>query len=458
MLQKNAKKPLSETNLLLNFTGVAAFFLAIYALFHNESTNITTIEGQVNATIITIFASLLPLLLGDLIIRKIYRQPHANLSTKSHYNIKRTAIKYLGLLITYAIILGIYQLFPEYGTYYDRFFLFIKTILPYTLIFALFYFPYIDSKMNQPEDGYWHLGIAFLRCFRLTKQQSNTVILAEHARSWLVKAFFLPLMFTFLSNNVNFLLNFNYNSLPSWHEIFSHKDNFARFYDFLYSTIFTIDVIFACIGYLMTFRLLNAHIRSAEPTAFGWLVCLLCYPPFWAGLFSDRYFAYNDGQFWGGWLGDMPSFYMAWGCLILVLISIYTLATIALGYRFSNLTYRGLVTSGPYRFTKHPAYISKCLSWWLISMPFLSHEGTLSATRASLMLGFLCLIYFLRARTEENHLSNYPEYVEYANWMNQHGIFKHIGKYIPFFAYDESRAQKSNSKIWKKKLTQENIK
>ena len=39
--------------------------------------------------------------------------------------------------------------------------------------------------------------------------------------------------------------------------------------------------------------------------------------------------------------------------------------------RFSNLTHRGIITNGPYRYSKHPAYLAKNLSWWLVSMPFM---------------------------------------------------------------------------------------
>ena len=59
----------------------------------------------------------------------------------------------------------------------------------------------------------------------------------------------------------------------------------------------------------------------------------------------------------------------------LFLVLVYCLATVAFGYRMSNMTYRGIITSGPYRFTKHPAYLGKVASWWLISLPFFSNEG-----------------------------------------------------------------------------------
>lgn len=64
------------------------------------------------------------------------------------------------------------------------------------------------------------------------------------------------------------------------------------------------------------------------------------------------------------------------------------------------------------------------------------------------LLAGCSFIYFLRARTEENHLSNYPEYEEYANWINEHGLFSWVGRKFPFLRYDPERANQSGSVVW----------
>jgi steroid 5-alpha reductase family enzyme len=147
-----------------------------------------------------------------------------------------------------------------------------------------------------------------------------------------------------------------------------------------------------------------------------------------------------------------PVIYYFWGTLIIVLSLMYALATVAFGYRMSNLTFRGIITSGLYRYSKHPAYISKVLSWWLIYLPFFSIDGTWDAVRHTANLCLITLIYYLRARTEENHLSNYPEYVAYANWVNDHGALRLVGKFFPFFKYSEERAKRWKSVVWFKKV------
>jgi protein-S-isoprenylcysteine O-methyltransferase Ste14 len=114
-----------------------------------------------------------------------------------------------------------------------------------------------------------------------------------------------------------------------------------------------------------------------------------------------------------------------WGSLILVLIAIYSLSSVAFGIRFSNLTHRGIITSGPYRYTKHPAYFSKNLSWWLIGIPFISATNDmLQVIQSCLMLMGLNLIYYLRAVTEERHLSWDETYRAYQRAMEKRGILR----------------------------------
>ena len=149
---------------------------------------------------------------------------------------------------------------------------------------------------------------------------------------------------------------------------------------------------------------------------------MVCYQPFWNTMY-DQYLSYDHSGGWRHWFDGHPTLMVLWGIAILYLNLIYMSASVAFGLRFSNLTYRGLISSGPYRWTKHPAYLSKNLTWWLLAMPFLSHEGWETALRCSIMLAGINIVYYLRARTEEAHLSHYPEYREYAAWVNEHGIF-----------------------------------
>ncbi len=83
----------------------------------------------------------------------------------------------------------------------------------------------------------------------------------------------------------------------------------------------------------------------------------------------------------------------------------YVAATVALGFKSSNLTNRGIVTRFPYNIVRHPAYIGKNLLWF-IEFLFLSQK------HLGLLIGFF-IIYLLRAWTEERHLKKDPDYVAY---------------------------------------------
>jgi protein-S-isoprenylcysteine O-methyltransferase Ste14 len=172
----------------------------------------------------------------------------------------------------------------------------------------------------------------------------------------------------------------------------------------------------------------------------GWVVALECYDPFWRGLFQRQYLHY-EGIGFGNWLSDYHTMRWVWVGLILSCDLVYVLATFAFGVRFSNLTHRGILTNGPYRFTKHPAYIAKNISWWLITLPCIPLHGYgnlnswLEALRNSLLLGGVNMIYFMRAKTEERHLSRDPTYVQYALWMNEHGLLAFIGRWFPLLRY-----------------------
>lgn len=90
----------------------------------------------------------------------------------------------------------------------------------------------------------------------------------------------------------------------------------------------------------------------------------------------------------------------------LAAFTIYAWAMLSFGLRFSNLTNRGIIERGPYRFVRHPAYVSKGLAWWLELLP------SLTASSAIFLL-LLNGVYALRAWTEERHLSLDPDYRAY---------------------------------------------
>jgi protein-S-isoprenylcysteine O-methyltransferase Ste14 len=173
-------------------------------------------------------------------------------------------------------------------------------------------------------------------------------------------------------------------------------------------------------------RPLDAHIRSGNPFLAGWLAALLCYPPFVYGFMGGGgviQYEFNTAD-WAFWLGGSNVLLWVWAAWLTLLTGVYAWATVAFGIRFSNLTYRGVLTNGPFRYTRHPAYLSKNLFWWCSIMPFLVTSGSLvDVIRNTFFLGVVSAIYYWRARTEEAHLlSEDPKYRAYYAWMQEHGL------------------------------------
>jgi protein-S-isoprenylcysteine O-methyltransferase Ste14 len=348
--------------------------------------------------------------------------------TKQHdYSVERTLIKLLGLVVTIALLTFLYWVFPEYnpsfkpdGGFYSNFFtLCWKAGLPVLGVCAV-YFYLVDARMNDPHDGYWNFGRVLLFDFKGV----NWGKVGNHLRTWMVKGFFLPLMFTYLCSN-----------LPMLHWWPAQTDAFNNFWHgsgqvaargfidlnhYLHNFLFSIDLAFVACGYVLTLRWVQSHVRSAEPTALGWTAALICYQPFWTPV-GNLYLGYwSDGN----WESKLPGFnipllYLC-GFGILIFETIFVWATISFGLRFSNLTHRGIVTSGPYYFTKHPAYISKICAFFLTALPFVDGRGLSYAVRNLFMLAGLAFVYWVRGKTEERNLSSIdPAYSMYKDTIRQ---------------------------------------
>jgi len=123
-------------------------------------------------------------------------------------------------------------------------------------------------------------------------------------------------------------------------------------------------------------------------------------------------------------LAGYPLLLWAWGALLVFLPGVYAWATMIFGLGFSNLTYRGVLTNGPYRFTRHPAYLSKYLFWWCATLPFLVTNGsTVDSIRNTLVLALVSAVYWWRAKTEEPRLlAEDAKYREYHAWMGENAL------------------------------------
>jgi protein-S-isoprenylcysteine O-methyltransferase Ste14 len=193
-----------------------------------------------------------------------------------------------------------------------------------------------------------------------------------------------------------------------------------------FQLILFIDTLLFTLGYIIELPALGNRIRTVEPTFFGWFVCLICYPPF--NDFTTRFLEWQSS--------DFPHFandfiHLTVNITLLIALAVFSWASIALGFKASNLTNRGIVSHGPYAFVRHPAYAAKNLCWWLGALPALGMLLTAGNWRGlaySLLAVFgWTAIYALRALTEERHLrlldNGYAQYAEKVRWRFVPGIW-----------------------------------
>ena len=404
-----AKPPPSVTSYGLNMVGVVAAMVALYA-FH---------EGHLSgpaAVFAVCAAGVVPIVLLDVLVLRVHRRASTGLDWDrvAKPDLARVGTKLLGLAITVGPIALAYWVMPEYGEWYLTFWSVLRRFGLALAVFAVLYVWVVDGQMREPRDVYWQLGRVILG----HPSAARKADVANHYRGWLIKAFYLPLFIVFTHNQLNGILTYDLGGIRSTN---------LRLFHFLTDLVYALDVLYATVGYILSSRLIDTHLRTAEPTMFGWVVALECYMPFWGKLFSPLYLHY-EGIGFETWLASVPTMRWVWAGVILVFELIYLLATFAFGVRFSNLTNRGILTNGPYRYTKHPAYVAKNISWWMITLPFVPSHGWVEAVKWTLGLAGVSTVYFLRAKTEERHLSKDPTYVAYALWMKEHGWLRFLDR------------------------------
>ncbi|MDX8402592.1 MAG: isoprenylcysteine carboxylmethyltransferase family protein [Mariprofundaceae bacterium] len=321
--------------------------------------------------------------------------------------------RYTGLLFWF----GLAFLFIEHHPYFDA--------VPFAparaamrmllVIFAIAGLPWLlFTQMVKPAPSRADTGLMSLILLRycllatVSRRHARRLMhpaLRKLILGWVVLVFFLPLMSRFMLTEYEMFLTAARTLASDAFDTLPALDRHRALYRAAFHLLFLIDTGIACFAYAFSSRLLACETRSIDPHASGWIVCLICYPPLNAGL-TDRFLGY------GRYTGPSPFEGLIAQDIVMVFIialfSIYIWATMALGLRFSNLSHRGIVDSGPYRFVRHPAYATKNLAWWLDSSFVL-----LNPAASAMLLGWN-LIYVARALTEERHLKADPLYRDYC--------------------------------------------
>jgi protein-S-isoprenylcysteine O-methyltransferase Ste14 len=227
-----------------------------------------------------------------------------------------------------------------------------------------------------------------------------------------LKLYFIPLMLGYLVNNIHEVVR-HWNALGSEEPAAAFTIGLnTTFYLLILAVLYLIDIVIFSIGYMVEVRARDNEIKSVDPTVLGWACCLVCYPPF-----NQAGFAFLSWQQVDTADFATPAIQAMLAWVSISAIAIYAWASVALGLRASNLTNRGIVRTGPYRFVRHPAYVTKNLAAWIVALPALTDALARSWSLALWILVCVILwtlVYVLRALTEERHLlmidNGYAEY------------------------------------------------
>ncbi|MCT2398255.1 methyltransferase family protein [Novosphingobium mangrovi (ex Huang et al. 2023)] len=369
------------------------------------------------ASVATMFFTGTAMALWSVLVDKVHLRPSTGMDWRTRRPLSQTLdisiTKIAGLWATWAAI-GFFYCIARW--YWEGQYLFAMEVIGFAalplFVLSIPYVLWLDRYMIEPRDHSWHFGALLIG-----REAWNGAEVRKHWRAWAIKGFFGAFMISILPPGFAQVVNADFGLI---------EYDPVALGSTLIAGLFVIDVQIGTVGYLLTFRPLDAHIRSGNPFLAGWVAALMCYPPFvWGTMGRADVLGYEVNTFgWASVFSTHPALLWVWAAMMVFLTAVYAWATFAFGVRFSNLTYRGVLTNGPYRFTRHPAYLSKNLFWWASTLPFLVRDGSLiDAVRNTVLLGVVSGIYYWRARTEEAHLlAEDPKYREYYEWMGENAL------------------------------------
>ena len=313
--------------------------------------------------------------------------------------------------------------------------LFLALILLYAVILIPYYahYPWLHSKafvfIHGLRSSVLRLGRPISRArqallaqqtWRLPLKAALSPAAKQAGLALLLKFFFAPLMINWCLNHVADMANSVMQVIGGMNQGVTGRNLFdSSLFWACFQLILFVDTLLFTLGYIIELPALGNRIRSVDPTFFGWFICLACYPPF--NDFTGRFLEWQSSDF--PHFDNTAIHYIA-NVTLLLSLGIYSWASVALGFKASNLTNRGIVSHGPYAWVRHPAYIAKNFAWWIGAIPTLYVAFSSGDARvAGYSLLALCgwtTIYALRAITEERHLllldNGYAQYMQRVKW------------------------------------------
>ena len=436
----------THQNLLIKYgwiTGIIGAVAIIFTSFYGAYSNAAKTGWRLGSFIITsqysdtilyvLFAVALLMILSEFVVVRLHTTAFKLLKSKEPIS-KRFSLSFLesirdyltGLLVVFSVM-AFYRLANIYG-FADR----VPYFLPWHCmaekllrLVLWFGFPYLfvtnfvfrhQVKTQKLFYILFDASKTLWKNIRWGSHETDKAPLSNETKVGLlgiaVKVFFLPVITVFFCRQYAGLDDTG-NKLISF---FSYKNETfsARvIYTHLIGIFISCDLAIAWTGYAISTRWLYNRNISVEQSLKGWIVTLLCYPPFY--ILAMFFSVPDESSFLE--MSCRPLVYFS-GTVSVIGFFIFLVSTIMLGIRFSNLTNRGIVTNGIYRLVRHPAYASKNIAWWCTMLPYIIFTCYTKGITTGLPLfiglcGTTC-IYYLRAITEEAHLNHDPVYVEYC--------------------------------------------
>ncbi len=279
------------------------------------------------------------------------------------------------------------------------------------ILYSIFLIPYYYFEKEKSK-----ARIIFTCIYKKIKNKTYKINFSEKTAilSWLVKWFYIPIILIWLTENLfNFITKLTY-AITNYNFL---QDNFYNYFNaYIFAGIFYllifIDTFFFSLWYLLESKFLKNKIKSVDWTLFWWFITLICYPPLNIATWNMLWWYSNN-------FPKFSNHYLHYFLTISLLLffAIYARSSVALWLKASNLTNRWIVRKWPYKYVRHPAYISKNISRFIWTLPaYIIAFSTLNFKMIfliSISFFWWASIYFLRAYTEEKHLELDNDYKKY---------------------------------------------
>ncbi len=336
-------------------------------------------------------------------------------------------VTWAGTLAGLGFVLFLWGTLTTYSSsYYQPFFQVLPFFLAASIVLSFFYAIVASKVLGLYTHGDYQLGQLVLG------REVNWKGVRDALLVWVIRGFFLPINFCELVNTIDVFRG---------HGLFFLQGPWMSVEYYVLLIVYGFIIAAVTPGYVFGARLFGTHTRDVSHSWFAWVVTLICYAPLELAVFKG-WFNYNPtaatpvwNQPWVVHFANAPVVLETIGGLLVLVSLVHLWGEAQFGLRSSNISNRGIITTGAYRYTKHPVYLTKCVGWFLIWLPFLSGASFVDSMRLTFLFLCICAIYALRALAEEELLSADKDYVAYALWMDEHAWTKKIGEIFPIFRY-----------------------